>query len=481
MTMPFLFAAGDPYGAQWLIGYALAAFLCVNDALIWSELSSMMPRAEGSYSYLRECFGRHTCGRLMAWLYVWQLFLSAPLQIASGFVAMSQYVSYVMSQQVLHVSEVEDIFVGLGASVFCLLSLILVLITFTKDRAGNMTIFLALGTVTPIIFYLWQGVSNFETWALPADPFQSNFVMGLGMAARIGMYDFTGALDIFQMYLRPDSRVFACAVVVVIYVLVYLAAVSQGFLRWTDSNFIMFIFAGSLWGGKFAIFFTYSIIVSIFASCCGLMIGYAHAIHAAAKDGFFIAWFGEAFPDRKWLLARPLAVIGACSAAWCFVDLEVLIEAMLTTRLLLQFIAQAVAVMVYRSSNPDAERQFRVPLYPLPNIICILGFFFVFVTTDNWVFSGLALLFVFLGGVFYLPWASALGHWPYQRIQERPADKPPPGAVVDVVVPGQLITNEAVRKQNDTQETHEANNNQHESQEQEDNPDTAFHEDNEGM
>ena len=59
ITIPFLFAGGDPYDPQWLIDSTLAAFLCVNDACIWSELSSMMPRAEGSCSYLRECFGRH--------------------------------------------------------------------------------------------------------------------------------------------------------------------------------------------------------------------------------------------------------------------------------------------------------------------------------------------------------------------------------------------------------------------------------------
>lgn len=68
-------------------------------------------------------------------------------------------------------------------------------------------------------------------------------------------------------------------------------------------------------GTRFAIFFTFAIMFSISGSCCALMIWYAHAIHAAAKDGFLTAWFGEAFPDRKWLLARPLAVIGACSVA----------------------------------------------------------------------------------------------------------------------------------------------------------------------
>ena len=93
----------------------------------------------------------------------------------------------------------------------------------------------------------------------------------------------------------------------------------------------------------------------------------------------------------------------------------------------------------------------------------------------------MALLFCscFLEVCLYLPWASALGHCPFQRIQERSADKAPPA--VDVVLPGQLMTNEVVGQQNDTHVTNEAENNQHDSQEQEENPDTALHENDEGM
>ena len=144
--------------------------------------------------------------------------------------AMLQYLSCVMSQHLSCVSEIErDIFLGLGASVLCLLSFILVLITFTNDRAGKMTIFLALGTVMPIAFVLWLRFVTFENFALPADAFQSNFVIDLGMAACIARGRTPVCLR--ALWLLSSN------------VLVYLAAVVQGFLWWADSLFIMSIFA----------------------------------------------------------------------------------------------------------------------------------------------------------------------------------------------------------------------------------------------
>jgi len=466
ITIPFLFATTDPYGPQWLIGYALAAFICVNDSFIWAELSSMMPQSGGSYSYLRECYGRNTFGRLMAWLFVWQFFLSAPLEIASGFVAMSQYLAYVTKVE----RDIYQSFIAVG---FCLMSL--KVLWLNTESAGKMTTFLWGGTVAAIAFVIVAGFINFDSGnlAMPEDPFQSNFVLGLGMAARIGIYDFTGYFDICQMghevenprKTLPYSCVSTCVVVAIIYFLVYIAV--AGFLPWTffvtlvdveddSANYIMSIFAEELWGGGFAIFFTFVVLFTIFGSCFALMIGYAHVPYAAAKDGFFLAWFGKEHPTRQGLPARSLAVIGICSAACCLVDLEVLIEGMLTTRLLLQFIAQAVAVIIYRFSHPEVERQFRVPLYPLPNLICILGFFFVFVTTDNWVVNGdaplleLGVLFPFVGALCYFPWASALGHWPFQRSKGRPAVEE--NVADPVVPPGKLVTNDTDNRQNDTPE-----------------------------
>ena len=53
-----------------------------------------MPGSGGSYVYLREGYGRETWGRLAAFLFIWQFILSGPLEIASGYIGFSQYLGY---------------------------------------------------------------------------------------------------------------------------------------------------------------------------------------------------------------------------------------------------------------------------------------------------------------------------------------------------------------------------------------------------
>ena len=63
--------------------------------MIWSELGAAMPGSGGTYDYLREGFGRERCGRLMAFLFIWQFILSGPLEIASGYIGFAKYARYI--------------------------------------------------------------------------------------------------------------------------------------------------------------------------------------------------------------------------------------------------------------------------------------------------------------------------------------------------------------------------------------------------
>jgi hypothetical protein len=43
-----------------------------------------MPRSGGSHHFLLECYGRDRGGRLMAFLFLWQLILSGSLKLGSN-------------------------------------------------------------------------------------------------------------------------------------------------------------------------------------------------------------------------------------------------------------------------------------------------------------------------------------------------------------------------------------------------------------
>src|SRR5712691_2105507 len=92
ITMPLVVAAMG--GPQALLGWILGALLAICDGLVWAELGAAMPRSGGSYGYLREIYGPKRLGKLVSFLFIWQLSFSAPLSVASGAIGFAGYASY---------------------------------------------------------------------------------------------------------------------------------------------------------------------------------------------------------------------------------------------------------------------------------------------------------------------------------------------------------------------------------------------------
>src|SRR5260370_6196225 len=92
ITLPLIIHAMQ--GPQAMLGWILGALLAMCDGLVWAELGASLPQAGGSYQYLKESFGAQKLGRLMSFLFVWQLLFSAPLSIASGCLGIARYAAY---------------------------------------------------------------------------------------------------------------------------------------------------------------------------------------------------------------------------------------------------------------------------------------------------------------------------------------------------------------------------------------------------
>src|SRR5690242_13633236 len=92
ITMPLIISAMG--GPQAMLGWVLGALFAICDGLIWAELGAALPGSGGSYRYLREIYGPKSFGRLVSFLFIWQLSFSAPLSIASGAVGLAGYAAY---------------------------------------------------------------------------------------------------------------------------------------------------------------------------------------------------------------------------------------------------------------------------------------------------------------------------------------------------------------------------------------------------
>lgn len=438
ITIPFVVAAADPPGPQALIGYALAAFACMNDSLVWSEIGSMWPDSGGSYVYLREMYGPHTYGRLMAFLFVWQIMVSGPMECASGFIATAQYLAYIdKDYSYWHHSGIA--FAMCVATVWALYREI--------DDVGTITLVLWAFTICAICFAITAGYTTFETKYIrsPDDAFSdpSKFFVSLGVAARFAVYDFTGYYDVNFVGKEvqnpsetiPIACVTTCCVVAMIFFLVDVAVI--GSLEWNpdndgyvklvtsgddSANYIMALFCETHIGEGFAIFFTIIVAITIFGSCFSFMIGLAQIPYTAAKDGYFYDFLAHEHEHYRGLSDYSLLFVGLLSTVFCFLDLEIVIEGMLTMQLLIQFMAQGFGLMYYRYLWPIEDQEtapFSCPMFPFPCIVQLIIFGFIFCTTDTYVFHGnaplleVALAFLLSGVVMYHLWARSNGFWPF--------------------------------------------------------------------
>ena len=107
-----------------------------------------------------------------------------------------------------------------------------------------------------------------------------------------------------------------------------------------------------------------------------------------------------------------LLVLGAISILAGFFSLGTVIDALIVTRILVQFMGQIVGLMLLRRRAPDMPRPYRMWLYPLPGVVAFLGWVFVFATTQPVVILfGLGVLA--LGGAAFLIWSWNGKRWPF--------------------------------------------------------------------
>jgi amino acid transporter len=422
ITIPLLLTALG--GPQAMLGWAVALIITISDGMVWSELGAQMPGSGGSYVYLREGFGRETWGRLMAFLFIWQFILSGPLEIASGYIGFTRYLGYVWRGMSGTQSALVIVAVGV---------LNIILLYRKINSIGKLTVSLWAGTILTTLAVIFTGALHFDrrvAFDFPAGAFDFSlgFLLGLGAASRIGVYDYLGYYDICYIGEEvrepgrtiPRSIIWSVLAVAVIYVAINLSII--GVVPWREmvpaaerpsSDFIVSIFMEKIYGAGAATVFTAMVLWTAFGSVFALLLGYSRIPYAAAKDGYFFRVFARLHP-RKNFPHVSLVVIGVISIACSFVSLGMVIDALITTRILVQFVGQIAALTLLRRREPGAERPYRVWLYPLPNLVALAGWTFIFATTD-WPVILFGLGTLALGVVVFLFWSWRTGRWPFAR------------------------------------------------------------------
>jgi amino acid transporter len=420
ITIPLLMSAMG--GPQAMLGWAVALIIVFCDGMVWSELGAALPGSGGSFGYLRQGYGPATFGRLMGFLFVWQFVFSGPLEIASGYIGFSQYLGYIWKgitpRQMMLVVAV------IGA-----LNVILLYRRITS--IATITLTLWIGTIVTVIAVVVTGGVHFDSRVAFDFPpgafnFSIGFLLGLGAAARVGVYDYLGYYDVCYIgdevenpgRVIPRSILLSTVAVALIYIAINFSII--GVVPWRDfvpaashpeSNFVVSIFMERIFGPRVATVFTAMILWTAFGSVFALLLGYSRVPYAAARDGYFFEVFGRLHPQGFPYVS--LLALGVLSIVAGFFSLGTVIDALITTRILVQFIGQIGAITLLRRREPNLARPYRMWLYPLPSLIALLGWIFIFATTPLTVIAfGLGALV--LGVLAFGLWSWKLRTWPFE-------------------------------------------------------------------
>jgi amino acid transporter len=422
ITIPLLLSTLG--GPQAMLGWLVALLITISDGMIWSELGAAMPGSGGSYVYLREGYGRETFGRLMGFLFIWQFILSGPLEIASGYIGFTQYLGYIWTG----ITRVQSIVV------ITFLGVLNILLLYRKITfIGKLTVGLWVGTILTALAVIVTGALHFDrrlAFDFPpgAFNFSLGFLFGLGAAARIGIFDYLGYYDICYIGEEvrepgrtiPRSIIISVVVVALIYIAINFSII--GVVPWRqfvpadkhpESAFIVSIFMEKLYGARVATVFTAMVLWTAFGSVFALLLGYSRVPYAAAVDGYFFKIFSRLHRTKNFPYIS-LLVIGVISIICSFFSLGMVIDALITTRILVQFVGQILAVSLLRRNEPDMSRPYRVWLYPLPNLVALVGWIFVFATTD-WLIILFGMGTLGLGLVCFTIWSWHTRQWPFAR------------------------------------------------------------------
>jgi amino acid transporter len=435
VTLPLVMGfMGPNFLLAWLVGAALAAV----DGLIWSELGAAYPEAGGSYRFLKLAYGERSWGRYMSFLYVWQTLIQSPLVLASGAIGFAQYFGYLVP-----LTEWWQPKVVAGSVVL----LLIVLLYRRIEDIGKLGVALWVGVLGLMGWLIVGGVTHphhsvalFPAGGVGALP-GLLLSAAMGQSAVKAIYSYLGYYNVCHLGAEivnpqrviPRSIFLSILGIAALYLLLNWSVGTvipwQEVQAWQagagdKSQFIVSVFVERLYGPAAATVATGLVLLVAFASLFAVLLGYSRIPYAAAADGEFLPVFGKLHPTKQFPYVSLLLLGGVGFVFSLLFKLGEVISAILAMRILVQFVGQAVGLVLLRRRRGTASLPFKMPLFPVPVIVAIAVWLAVFWSIApvevSWgglhfklYFQVAAIGMMALGTVAFLLWSRRQAKWPF--------------------------------------------------------------------
>ena len=443
ITIPlFLAAMGGP---QAMLGWLVGALVAFSDGLVWAELGAALPKAGGSYNYLREAFGPQSAGRWLSFLMVWQIMFSSPLSVASGSIGFASYLHYLAPALPAWGER----------AVAGLFPLLLVALLYRRiGTIGKMSVVLVCGVLIGCLWIVLSGIPHLSAarpFDFPPEAFRLNWIFwaGLGHATLYALYDYFGYYNVCYLAeeIRDPGRVIPRAIMFSIITVgalyIFMTSAFLSVIPWRqilDSKFIASTYVEALYGPAAGKLMTALVLWIAFSSAFSLLLGYSRIPYVAATDGNFFRVFARLHPKGEFPHVSLIA-LGLAASVFSLGKLNEVIPGLIATRVLIQYLPQTIGFFLLRRRAPDLKRPFRMWFYPVPGVVSIFGWLYVLGTAAQQSWSTLRtlpentswlhvlataarqpLIFAFAvllaGTAAYLVRAKVRDEWPFARMKD---------------------------------------------------------------
>ena len=363
-------------GAFW--AYLIAAVVAFCMALCFAELGSVYPTAGGQYPIVTRVLGREIGFLVMLGYAALAIFI--PASIALGF---GSYLSALL----------PGVNPNLASCVVVILATSMAMLSIS-DNAWVTKVIVAL-ELALLGGFIVLGLVSFRqplgTLLSPiaVSPTGAETAVGFALvfsAVTIGLFSYNGydGAITFSEETQGEAKdigrgVMIAVLIAVVFQLLPLAAVilaapDLGALLNAEAPFTYVV--ESVLGPTGSLIVTVGILFAIFAAVQAIILAFARFLYATGRDRAWPVGASRSFTrvsDRfgsPWVAAL---VVGAPTAVLTFFSDAVLAVTFTGVLIAVNYALIAISALVSRIRKPDLVRPWRMPLWPLPPVVALLG------------------------------------------------------------------------------------------------------------
>ena len=398
---------GAMKGPASIFAWLLGATLAYMDGTVWAELGAKWPEAGGSYVFLQKLYGHLKIGKYMAFLFIWQTTIQAPLVIASGAIGFAKYFSFLV--------PLTDVQKKMTSG---LLVILLVGLLYRNIKSvGRISVVLWVITGGTILWLIVSGLGQFHAasafnWSFTGFDTKLLLFTALGQASVNSVYSYLGYYNVCHLGAEiknparniPRSIIISVTGIAILYLC--MQTVILGVLPWqtvAHSDFVASLYFETIYHshiiGQVA---TMLILIIAGASLFSAILGYSRIPYAAALNGDFFSVFAKVHPRHKFPHVSLLAIGFAGFIFSLLFKLADVITAILMMRILIQFLSQAVGLIIWRYSRHKEDMPYKMPLFPIPAIVSIFIWLFIFFSNKKEFIAGAVLIILTGTGAYFI-------------------------------------------------------------------------------